>query len=265
MAPAATYGTRGASKRKASMDDFTDETNSWNAAIVSASPAKRARASLPPDEEIPAVTVDSPSGSSNDDIVAFQNQRELLSEQPEVKIDPEFVIASVPATPRGRGRGRGRGFRGGRGNGAGRGNGTRGNFTAASSPGPSTFPPKFPATRGRGRGGRVKKSSIPRLQALYDRRNALKQQFKAVAAIQKNALLAVSDEAFRFATDDPKYFEKIPEYQEVINRLKEIYDENMANIKETTRRDYAQCEKDFKIWEQIRGKTYWVGKLDSLI
>jgi hypothetical protein len=246
------------------MDDFTDETSTWNAA-VSASPVKRARATPPHDEEVPAVTVDSPSGSSNEDIVAFQNQRELLSEQPEVKIDPEFVIASVPATPRGRGRGRGRGFRGGRANGAGRGNGIRGNFTAESSPGPSRIIPKFPATRGRGRGGRVKKSNIPRLQALYDRRNALKQQYKAAAAIQKNALLAVSDEAFRFATDDPKYYEKIPEYQEVMKRLKEIYDENLASINETNQRDVAQCEKDYGIWCEIREKMYWVSNLHCLI
>ena len=172
------------------------------------------------------MTGDGPSGSSEEDAaVTLPDQGELI-EQPALQIESPSGGASY----RGRGRGRGRGGFRGRANGAGRGNFAKHSFTAESTPAVSKLTP-IGFGRGRGRGGRVKKSNIPRLQALYERRNALKYHYKAVATLQRDALVKISDFSLKELEEDPRYQEKLPEFKQVYSKLAETYRENTGGIK----------------------------------
>jgi hypothetical protein len=181
--------------------------------------------------EIPEVTIDAPSGSSVDDVVS--PPKSVGWEEPTV-VDDEPVIPQVSAPPtRGRGGYRGRG---GRGRGRGRGRGGRG---ASALSGRST--PQVASTpiakgrggmRGRGRGrGRARNVAAPQFRALYDRRADLKNQYRALATLQRVALSVIADKSVARLEADPKYHESLPEYEIIQNRLKENYERHLINLR----------------------------------
>jgi hypothetical protein len=183
--------------------------------------------------EIPEVTVDAPSGSSADEAASASPQKSVGWEEPPV-LDDELVIPQVVA-PVTRGRGGFRG-RGGRGRGRGRGRGGRG---ASALSGRST--PQVASTpvgkgrggmRGRGRGrGRARNIAAPQFRALYDRRADLKNQYRALATLQKAALSVIADKSLARLESDPKYHENLPQYEEIQNTLKENYKQHLLNLK----------------------------------
>ncbi len=182
--------------------------------------------------EIPEVTVDAPSGSSDDD--AASPQKSVGWEETPV-VDDEPIIPQVSAPPtRGRGGYRGRGGRG-RSRGRGRGRGGRG---ASALSGHST--PQVASTpiakgrggiRGRGRGrGRARNIAAPQFRALYDRRADLKNQYRALATLQRVALSAISEKSLARLEGEPKYHETLPEHEKIQNRLKENYERHLVNL-----------------------------------
>jgi hypothetical protein len=195
--------------------------------------------------EIPEVTVDAPSGSSADEAASASPQKPVGWEEPPV-LDDEPVIPQVVA-PVTRGRGGFRG-RGGRGRGRGRGRGGRG---ASALSGRST--PQVASTpvgrgrggmRGRGRGrGRARNIAAPQFRALYDRRADLKNQYRALATIQKVALSVIADKSLARLESDPKYHESLPQYEMIQNTLKENYEQHLLNLKHDYDRKLGLLER----------------------
>jgi hypothetical protein len=206
--------------------------------------------------ELPELTVDSPSGSSAAD--------EAASPAKSVGWDESLVIADESVAPdviapvtRGRGGYRGRGGRGGRGRGGrgGRGRGRgRGGRGASALSGHNT--PNVASTpiskgrggvRGRGRGrGRARNIAPPAIRSLYDRKQELKNQYLAIAQIQRVALSVLSEKSLTRLTNDPRYHENHPEYDKVQNRLKQNYDQHLLNLQQDYNRKiaYLHHQKD---------------------
>jgi len=139
--------------------------------------------------------------------------KKVRTDSPESDEAVEELIPDPPDQPetsargglrgRGRGRGRGRAGRGGRGG--------RPTTVPTSEPLPSkTF---------RGRGGRVKKSTNSRIQALYHRKANLRTQYKAVSQIHRAGLEALAEKSLDELLEDPHYHESLPEFVEVAKAL----------------------------------------------
>lgn len=156
--------------------------------------------------QIPSLKVNSPSpASEGEDLV----QSGVASPSP-----------SPNKAPRGRGRGRGRGGRP-----AARGRPSRGGFAKAVPA------PEFHTVKGmRGKAGRVKRSEDPRIQALHYRKHALRQQFKAVANLQREALAAVSEKSLEYMAKQTDYHKTLPEYKETQDALKKKFDDYNARL-----------------------------------
>ena len=111
----------------------------------------------------------------------------------------------------------------------------------------------------RGRGGhRIKKSNNARIQALYYRKHALKQHYKAVAILQREALAVLADKSLKSLADDPNFHTTIPEFDETNKALEERYEQAIDKL-ETERRvkaDYAQ--KQFEMNQEYANKQYEV-------
>jgi hypothetical protein len=264
-----TYGTRSSKRKSGDMSTNGDSQNASSSPSQKSAeafepklpPAKKRRSSsnsiqqpiktpesitpaepesqspvLPELPEIPEVTVDSPRGSSADEVAS--PQKSVGWDEPLV-IPEEPVIPQVTA-PVTRGRG---GWRGGRGRGRGgrgRGRGGRGGRGASALSGRST--PLVGSTpiaksrggiRGRGRGrGRARNIAPPVVRSLYDRRVDLKNQYFAIAEIQRNALNALSEKSLAMLMNDPKYHQTLPQYETVTNRLKQNYERHLAKLKQ---------------------------------
>lgn len=195
--------------------------------------------------EIPEVAVDAPSGSSADEAASASPQKSVGWEEPPVLHDEPVIPQVVAPVTRGRGGFRGRG---GRGRGRGRGRGGRG---ASALSGRST--PQVASTpvgkgrggmRGRGRGrGRARNIAAPQFRALYDRRADLKNQYRALATIQKVALSVIADKSLARLESDPKYHQSLPQYEMIQNTLKENYEQHLLNLKEDHDRQLALLEQ----------------------
>ena len=124
--------------------------------------------------------------------------------------DRKLLRNSIPTRGRGRGRGRGGRGRGGR-----------------VPNGDRQEPSEVPVTvMGRGRGGyRVKKSGDPRIQALYHRRAALRNQYKAVANFQRAALEAYAEKSAAILLKDPVAHMKLPAYDTTTAKLGSVFEE----------------------------------------
>lgn len=138
---------------------------------------------------------------------------------------------------RGRGRGgRGRGRGGPRG---GRGGWKRGGGATASARGANFMD----APRGRGKHGRVKTSNDARIQALYNRKYALKQQFKMVAGFQREALEVLGDKALELM-EDRNYYKAHPEYEEVTQAIADRHQQVNQVIASKFKMEKEQAERE---------------------
>lgn len=122
------------------------------------------------------------------------------------------------APTRGRGRGRGRGGRGGRGG---------GRIANGDHPEPSETSNPTVTTRGRG-GYRVKKSENPYIQALYHRRAAIRNQYKAIGNIQRAALEALAEKSIETLQKDFLAHTKLPAFDQAAKKLGEIFDSTIT-------------------------------------
>ncbi|KAN0115348.1 hypothetical protein V8E51_004892 [Hyaloscypha variabilis] len=212
---------------------------------------------LPGISEAPDLKVDGPSGSSaNGDASPAKSVG-----WDDATLDPEGgATAQLDQQPtRGRG-GRGRGgYRGratkgkGRGGTRGKGRGGRGASAASGHNTPIVVvaPPAgvgriFRGGRG-GRGrGRVRKDTPRNVLSLYDRKHHLREQYLAIAQIQRNALLVLSDKSLARLQTDPRYHETLPEYAAVQNKLKQNYEKHSANLQQEKAKKNAYLERQKK-------------------
>ena len=142
-------------------------------------------------------------------------------------------------------RGRGRGGRGGRGRGRGGPRGGRGGWKRGGGTGTGPRGANFvEAPRGRGKHGRVKTSSDARIQALYNRKYALKQQYKMVAGFQREALEALGDKALELM-EDPIYYKSHPEYEIVTQAITNRHEEVNRIIDAKLKMETDQAERDY--------------------
>jgi hypothetical protein len=88
---------------------------------------------------------------------------------------------------------------------------------------------------GRGKAGRIKKSDNARIQALLYRKHAIRQQFKLVANIQREALAIVSEKALEKVAKEPTYHESLPEFGDTMGALKKKFDD----VNEKMDREFA--------------------------
>ncbi len=230
-------------KPRLSPTPLPETSNSTTPAGQSRSPT-----STPLPSEIPAIAVDAACGSSEGEL-SPPRQNGGWVEPPvvdEPKLPSPTDIPYLPAPPafstRGRGRGRGRGFRGGRW-GKPKGGSDRATPTV-TTPNPTSVKK---VGRG-GRRGRARRLGDARIQALYRRRDDLKEQFNAVAQLQKIALVVIADKSLDFANSDPTYHEKLPEFDEVTENLKEKREEAFIGHQKVfdLRAAYYERLKDIK-------------------
>lgn len=142
------------------------------------------------------------------------------------------------APVRGRGRGRGRGGRGGRGGGR----IVNGDHTEPSET-------SIPTVTSRGRGGyRVKKSENPYIQALYHRRAAIRNQYKAIGNIQRAALEALGEKSIEILQKDFLAHTKLPAFDQTAKKLGEIFDKTItvAEAQLKYKSDFYRRDKENK-------------------
>jgi hypothetical protein len=60
----------------------------------------------------------------------------------------------------------------------------------------------------------------------------LKNQYFAIAEIQRTALNALSEKSLSMLMNDPKYHQTLPQYGMVSNRLKQNYEQHLAKLKQ---------------------------------
>lgn len=60
----------------------------------------------------------------------------------------------------------------------------------------------------------------------------MKNQYFAIAEIQRNALNALSEKSLAMLMNDPKYHQTLPQYETVTNRLKQNYERHLAKLKQ---------------------------------
>jgi hypothetical protein len=67
----------------------------------------------------------------------------------------------------------------------------------------------------------------------------LKNQYAAIAQIQRAALSVLSEKSLTRLTNDPKYHETLPEFERVQNTLKQNYDQHLLNLQQEYDRKMA--------------------------
>jgi hypothetical protein len=104
----------------------------------------------------------------------------------------------------------------GEGRGRGRGGGRGGKAVEPSRQSSQDPEPTKSATRG----GRGRKTSSNRMvQAAYDRQSHLKKSFREVARLVRLGLDTIAEKNLEMIEEDPDYYKKRPEYQQVLDRL----------------------------------------------
>ncbi|KAH7360940.1 hypothetical protein BKA65DRAFT_195535 [Rhexocercosporidium sp. MPI-PUGE-AT-0058] len=206
------------------------------------------------DQPVPDVQFDGLNGSNEDDADADAEGED----EEEVAIPDEDVPEpsnGVPGPTRGRGRGRGRGGRGFRG--GSRGRGSRGGRVKAGV-GARGAKPVVASTRGRGRGrgGRRKKPENPRIDSFHKRKIELKAQFKALAALQRNALSVLADKSVEMMQNDPSYHETLPEFKSVSKKLKKEYKKNLVQLDVFTEHEVGLAKRTLEYKEYLVEQQY---------
>ncbi|KAI9051611.1 hypothetical protein LZ554_004655 [Drepanopeziza brunnea f. sp. 'monogermtubi'] len=172
-------------------------------------------------QPIPDLQVDPPSESSGD----VQDSSILEDDVPEAELANGMGIS-------GAGRGRGRGRASPRGRGSLRGRGSRGGRVSKAAAvvrgGKTVTPSARGRGGGRGRGGRRKKPEDPVIDVLYKRKAELKAQYKAIASMQRDALIALAEKSLVAAMADPFFHEALPEFEEVTETLKGEFEKCIA-------------------------------------
>ncbi|KAL5326506.1 hypothetical protein ACEPPN_004192 [Leptodophora sp. 'Broadleaf-Isolate-01'] len=204
------------------------------------------------DQPIPDVQIDGPSASNDEDADAEGDDEEEVAVPEDDAVEPPN---GVPAPTRGRGRGRGRGGRGFRG--GSRGRGSRGGRVKAGV-GARGAKPVVASTRGRGRGrgGRRKKPENPRIDSFHKRKLELKAQFKALAALQRNALSVLADKSIEMAQNDPLYHETLPEFETVSKRLEEEFNKNQAQLDVFIEHEVGLVKRTLEYKEHMVNQQY---------
>jgi hypothetical protein len=75
----------------------------------------------------------------------------------------------------------------------------------------------------------------------------LKIQYDAVVKLQRAALANLADKSLSNLMSDPKYHQTLPEYKKVQDRLKQNYEQHLANLKQEHARKVAHLIKQRKI------------------
>ena len=205
---------------------------------------------LPEISEVPELRVDGPSASSAEE--GASPAKSVGWDDPVVIPDDADATQVNGPAPRGRGNGRGRGGWRGRGRGAGRGRGGgrgrargggrgRGRGRGASAASGHNTPNVASTPLGKGRGvfrggrggrgrGRARVDTPLHIRSLYDRKYFLKEQYLAIAQIQRTALIALSEKSLEKLKSDPKYHETLPEHKLVQDKLRQNYERHVANL-----------------------------------
>lgn len=110
----------------------------------------------------------------------------------------------------------------------------------------------------RGKGGRVKKSTNPRIQALYIRRSYLRHHYKTVASYQKQALEVLANKSLVILKMDPRKHEQLPEFDATIGRLGEIFQ------KITDRHDHLIRYQKKLVEERRRQDRYLAARMKEV-
>ncbi len=58
----------------------------------------------------------------------------------------------------------------------------------------------------------------------------MKNQYRALATLQRVALSAISEKSLARLEGEPKYHETLPEHEKIQNRLKENYERHLVNL-----------------------------------
>lgn len=92
--------------------------------------------------------------------------------------------------------------------------------------------PATPSARGRGpgrgRGGRRKKPEDPVIDVVHHRKTELKAHYKAIAALHRDGLIALSEKSLELTMADPAYHESLPEFEKVCKGLQEQFDQQQV-------------------------------------